>query len=651
MLEAHFEKRDIFFTPTARADLAEIFAQASKAKTGRRGIPDRLLYDGRTLVVIECKVDLTTCVNDLRIYQKLMICPKNIKLFFVAFVSVHVFQVFSETMTLLEGAQINPAFFGMQVSSKAMTDKQMDNQIHKIHNYIRDNTKISDVDKPFFIACILLACKKNSFRALIEKYESTNGLYIFDILYDCIKSYEIDLSVFEFFRNDRNNVHFLKLIKMVLEVMYAAPSEDLINTFYHEFVQYNNRDSKQLGIVLTPDHIVDLMCNLVEVGTGDHVLDICTGTGSFLIKAHTRGARIVGCEFQRKLFTLLRCNTLLYEIEECVLFNDDCFNVMFPECNKCIINPPYGMKEKKELDFVIHSLKFLRIKGLLAVILPVGCINNRKNFAKRAEVTALAAVRKIVFCNKNLFFPVASTQTCILVLQKERSGHDWSYDKCEMYDYRDDGIEIKKHRGKVKTERFAARAATMQGAPVVNALLDKNTGWMLPSVDTSIVSASAVAVAQVEHAARAAIVRLMAEVPKVPKPEVSAPVKVGSLFEAEACKGDLNVPEGVFPLVSASKINGGIAKYCATWKYENAFTIAKDGSAGHCFFHNYKFSATGHVIVLRPKCQLTLEQSVEIAVRMTQRFAFSIYGFAYPLTIERLMAEDVMVPVSIMSKE
>lgn len=43
--------------------------------------------------------------------------------------------------------------------------------------------------------------------------------------------------------------------------------------------------TKALGIVLTPKHVTELFCDLVQVSKEDTVLDICAGTGGFLIAA------------------------------------------------------------------------------------------------------------------------------------------------------------------------------------------------------------------------------------------------------------------------------------------------------------------------------------------------------------------------------
>jgi hypothetical protein len=42
-------------------------------------------------------------------------------------------------------------------------------KVHKIYDYIRSYTKISDEDKPFFIAIILISLKKESFLINFQK--------------------------------------------------------------------------------------------------------------------------------------------------------------------------------------------------------------------------------------------------------------------------------------------------------------------------------------------------------------------------------------------------------------------------------------------------------------------------------------------------
>lgn len=60
---------------------------------------------------------------------------------------------------------------------------------------------------------------------------------------------------------------------------------DVVGQFYGEFLKYTAGDKKALGIVLTPRHVAELFALITNVGPKDKVLDICAGTGGFLIAA------------------------------------------------------------------------------------------------------------------------------------------------------------------------------------------------------------------------------------------------------------------------------------------------------------------------------------------------------------------------------
>lgn len=50
-------------------------------------------------------------------------------------------------------------------------------------------------------------------------------------------------------------------------------------------MSYSGGDGQSLGIVLTPAHITQLFCDLVDLSNDDVVFDPCCGTGGFLIAA------------------------------------------------------------------------------------------------------------------------------------------------------------------------------------------------------------------------------------------------------------------------------------------------------------------------------------------------------------------------------
>lgn len=71
---------------------------------------------------------------------------------------------------------------------------------------------------------------------------------------------------------------------------YRDKGIDIMGTFYSLFLVYYASDKKK-GIVLTPNHITSLFCDIAEYFRGKPIdketiiLDICTGSGGFLIAA------------------------------------------------------------------------------------------------------------------------------------------------------------------------------------------------------------------------------------------------------------------------------------------------------------------------------------------------------------------------------
>lgn len=71
-------------------------------------------------------------------------------------------------------------------------------------------------------------------------------------------------------------------------IRFSKSAEDYIGRFYGEFMSYSGGDGQTLGIVLTPKHITELFCDLLDIQKNDIVLDPCCGTAGFLISAmHT----------------------------------------------------------------------------------------------------------------------------------------------------------------------------------------------------------------------------------------------------------------------------------------------------------------------------------------------------------------------------
>ena len=92
-------------------------------------------------------------------------------------------------------------------------------------------------------------------------------------------------------------------------------------------MSYSGGDGQTLGIVLTPRHICDLFCDLLNIQATDIVLDPCCGTAGFLVAAmhhmlekagadqtkrkNIKKKQLHGFELQSNMFAIAATNMIL----------------------------------------------------------------------------------------------------------------------------------------------------------------------------------------------------------------------------------------------------------------------------------------------------------------------------------------------------
>jgi len=455
LIKNEFDKNNIFLTPNKNKILKEIFKHGSKKNTNHLGIPDLIYFEENVIIIFECKSnDLYKAEKDLRLYKKKIhndwFCQYTF--FYVSFVDETLYKIMDHGEMELD-IQLYKKNFGLKQENKKIGVSEILKKIHNIHDYIRSYTKISDEEKPFFIAIILISVEKECFQ--IQFHQKKDKRFIYDLLVENLKDFDMNISVFEFMRNHNSNIHLYNLIVKIIEIKkWCDETEeglDILNLFYNEFVKYYNTDSKSLGIVLTPDYICELMVRLLDIKKNDVVLDLCAGTGSFLwktLKYHPK--KIIGCEYQTKLFSLLKCNNIIRNKKniETSFFLDDCFQHTF-ECTKSIINPPFSQKEKSELDFVLKQLQSVQEGGLVISILPLSKITCKSQ--EKDDIIKISCVRAIIILNDKVFYPCATVQCVILLLEKSSKGHSG---QVKIIDLTKDGYDVKRGSGKEKNEYF-----------------------------------------------------------------------------------------------------------------------------------------------------------------------------------------------------
>lgn len=245
---------------------------------------------------------------------------------------------------------------------------------------------------------------------------------------------------------------------------------DVVGQFYGEFLKYTAGDKKALGIVLTPRHIAELFSLIANVGPASKVLDICAGTGGFLISAmqhmlkkaiteeertDIKKNRLIGIENNPKMFALAASNMILRGDGKANLHQASCFDdavisaVKRMKPNVGMLNPPYAQSksdaELHELYFVKQMLDCLETGSIGIAIVPMSCAISPNSM--REELMKHHTLDAVMSMPQELFYPVGVV-TCIMVWIAGKP-HAESDRKTWFGFWRDDGFTKTKHLGRV----------------------------------------------------------------------------------------------------------------------------------------------------------------------------------------------------------
>jgi type I restriction-modification system DNA methylase subunit len=327
-----------------------------------------------------------------------------------------------------------------------------------MHNSLRE-IAVREEHKPIFIAGVLIALNNEDFSNSYSTLSSYNLLMsniqtaienelkkggirndrseyihsIFRVLHDNQKFSEIPLA-------EKTSIRwYVEQLEMKIKPMmdYADSTLDALGVFYHEFIKYSGGDGSGLGIVLTPQHLTDFMCELAGVNKNSKVVDICCGSGGFLVTAMSkmfknanpieieqiRKERLYGVEQDDGLYTLAIANMIIRQDGKSNIYKDDCFNPVIAKTLKALsiniglINPPYSLKGKKskvELEFVEQLLSILTPGGVGVVVVPVSCAIGTKFKDVRERLFKHHTLKAVFTMPDDIFYPTG-TNPCVMV--------------------------------------------------------------------------------------------------------------------------------------------------------------------------------------------------------------------------------------------
>jgi type I restriction-modification system DNA methylase subunit len=248
---------------------------------------------------------------------------------------------------------------------------------------------------------------------------------------------------------------------------FADNTIDALGIFYHEFVKYSGGDGSGLGIVLTPQHLTEFMCDIAEVNKNSKVVDICCGSGTFLVTAMSkmfkgasdkdiakiRNNSLFGVESDDDIYTLAIANMIVRGDGKSNIIFGDCFNtdikkdLLAKNIDIGLINPPYS-QDITELEFVENMLDILATGGTGVVVVPMSCAigtkfkETRQRLFKKHTLKAVFSMPDDMFYSNN-----ASANVCVMVWEAKKA-HDEAKTTFFGY-YKYDGFVKAKRLGRI----------------------------------------------------------------------------------------------------------------------------------------------------------------------------------------------------------
>lgn len=244
---------------------------------------------------------------------------------------------------------------------------------------------------------------------------------------------------------------------------------DVLGRFYREFIRYAGTD-KKTGLVLTPQHITELFCDVVNLNVNDVVYDSCCGSGGFLISAmkqmlEVAGAdqkkrsaikesQLLGIEKRTDMFTFACSNMMMSGDGKSHIYQGDSFAQSVVDLVRSLkptvafLNPPYDVGEDGQLEFIENALACLAPGGRCAAIVQMSCVtsSNAKPVAVRERLLAKHTLKGVFSMPDDLFHPVGVI-TCIMVFDAHKP-HPKGFKTFFGY-FKDDGYRKTKHMGRV----------------------------------------------------------------------------------------------------------------------------------------------------------------------------------------------------------
>lgn len=494
-------------------DINKYFAHASKVEgSDRPGYPDFIVtnktYPG-IIMLAECKAnpnDLKIAATEVRHYAQFLMGKYDIIMVAVVGTTTDNFRtvsaIYRKDRSMVKNG--DPEDFD---ASKLYTleeyekfigyTKRVEDELLRDLQKIKNDTNntlyesggLDASDRMLITSAALLALRDNVFKNSYVNYAITDLLDgLLQAVERTLKNYRIPSSKvntmmqsFNILRQKQVLINgsidkygnIINPIKSILDLIHrsnvhdalenATLNIDIMGSFYNEFITHKlGRSDAENGFVLTPRHICELFADLGELDENTKVVDMCFGTGGFLVAAlqkeiiaakrdkskitNIRNNNICGVEIDGDKFSYGCVNMILRGDGQSNMEKGDCFNedirnlIKSKHCTVGFINPPYA-KPNHELKFVNNMLDCLEPGGRGIAIIPSSCGTKKSgdDYYWQTEILKNHTLDAVMTMPIDLFHGSANAATCIMVFTAHKPHDksrktwfaDWTYDGFE----------------------------------------------------------------------------------------------------------------------------------------------------------------------------------------------------------------------------
>ncbi len=523
---------------TSVAKARACLAKASKSLTGKIGSPEFIISFPALpddIIVVECKADAKFhesedgdnpagfAVDGALHYSAFLAQQYNVISIAVSGGNKGKLKIssFHQKMGQLEVTEINSALldvfsyitiFKGEAQAQSIESAEITKTAIDLNREMNDYS-IVEYERCTLVSAILLALQDGAFKASYKERATSKKLeptperlaaFIVSSIKNVLKDAEIDagrvesmIGEYEKIKNhsiaklaqikkkrasDQQDNYVLRDITERLEksvlplITLGDKGYDVLGRFYREFIRYAGTD-KKTGLVLTPQHVTELFCDLVGLNVNDVVFDSCCGSGGFLISAMKhmlqlaasdqkkrkaiKENQLVGIERRTDMFTFACSNMMMSGDGKSHIYQGDSFaqeiidKVHSLKPTVAFLNPPYDVGEDGQLEFIENALACLQPGGRCAAIVQMSCVTsaNAKAVAARERLLASHTLSGVLSMPADLFHPVGVI-TCIMVFEAHKPQPKGF--KTFFGYFKDDGFLKTKHMGRIDKGNWSA---------------------------------------------------------------------------------------------------------------------------------------------------------------------------------------------------